>query len=216
MASTIHANARTTPVFDGRSGWLPSVSNAASARQHRGHLAPPYRLCTTLAEAREQQASHRSRKRFWDIPVPKIDPIFDCHYGLGRPASVAFRFAHTGQIVSPRGYRRLPTFASLPLPGPVLHRSESPAQAGTHCEALLCGLVRPPAPHMVACRLCCSSVPQDRFQQGTPPSSITPNTRFGHSPVFNYHQDLTYEITSHHNHHWSFGICRRLPDGLLP
>ena len=34
---------------------------------------------------------------------------------------------------------------------------------------------------MVAYLLCCSSVPTNRFQQGTPPLSIPPYTTFEHS-----------------------------------
>ena len=41
----------------------------------------------------DRQAGLRSRERFRDIPVSKIDSIFDCHYGPGRPASVALRYA---------------------------------------------------------------------------------------------------------------------------
>ena len=42
---------------------------------------------------RFEQVSLRSRERFWDIPVPKIDSIFDSQLGSGRPASVAMRYA---------------------------------------------------------------------------------------------------------------------------
>jgi len=52
------------------------------------------------------QVSLRSRERFWDIPVPKIDSIFDSHYGPGRPASVALRYA---PLV--RSARQLPQMA---------------------------------------------------------------------------------------------------------
>ena len=51
------------------------------------YLAVVIDLCT------RKQVSLRSRERFWDIRVPKIDSIFDDHYCPGRPACVALRYA---------------------------------------------------------------------------------------------------------------------------
>jgi len=64
------------------------------------------------------QASLRSRERFWDIPVPKIDSIFDSHYGPGRPASVALRYAplvRSARQLPQVAQRRVRMLALFPL-----------------------------------------------------------------------------------------------------
>ena len=82
MASTIHANARTTPRIRREIQMAPSsVSNAALARRYGIHRhtvakwrkrvstedasARPHRLCTTLTEAQEQVVVATSTRRPW-------------------------------------------------------------------------------------------------------------------------------------------------------